>query len=164
VILRAAPALAVGLLLAGCGVEAKYQAAPQVKTFFDAVRDGDGIRFERHVDRPALRGLIRRRLVEAAGPEAARVAGRLTGPAGERTVDRLIAPAAFRIDWKRAGFPMPSGPTTPELAAALRTLGPDRVCLPDGADRDRCALTFARRDGIWRLTAIDPRTVKVSWG
>jgi hypothetical protein len=61
----------------------------------------------------------------------------------------------FQVATQGAGPLAGRTPSAPEIAAVLRPLGDDRVCMasrPGGTD---CAATFENQSGTWRLVAID---------
>ena len=154
--------LAVGALLAACGANVKYDAAQDVRTFLVAVREGDAGTFEAHIDRPALREAVASELREALEREGAGgVAAALGTGAVEGAADRLISPEAFRLAAEQGG--LNRTPSAAEIATQLRVVQPGRVCLPAGSGGG-CALSFAQRDGVWKLVAIDFQGVRASGG
>jgi hypothetical protein len=148
------------LALAGCGLDIRYDAAEDVHAFMVAARDGDDTAFERHVDREALRADIRRKLEEKGGPEAQRLSRMLSRRGGEDALDRMITPDSFRIVVQGAGASRI--PSRVEIAAGLRMIDPDTVCLRDGRAPNSCAMTFQKQGDAWRLVSLQPGEVQVT--
>lgn len=146
--------------LAGCGADVKYDAAQDVHAFLVAVRTSDDATFERHVDRPALRAVVAADLQEALEGQGAGALGAALGRgAVESAADRLITPETFSFAAQQGGITRT--PSAAEIASQLKVLDPGRVCLQS---QGACALTFASRDGVWKLVAIDTAGLQVSSG
>jgi hypothetical protein len=145
----AAPLIAL-VLLGACSKEAPKDAAGAVQGFLAAAANGDAAAFEAAVDRPAVRGDLRRQLVAVAQQAGVEVDGGPSDPA----LDRMIVPEAVR-----EVAATPEAATAAELAPLLKKLPDGRVCLHDMAD-EACRLTFARqkaarqRPAAWRLVGM----------
>ena len=137
--------------LAACGgVDVKYDAAQDVRTFIVAAREGDRATFDRHIDRPAVRAAVVREMQQALAKEDAGGLGAMLGPkALEAAADQLISPEAFRFAAEQGG--LSRTPTAAEIATQLKVVEPGRVCL---VNKNACALTFADRGGVWKLVEV----------
>ncbi len=151
---RSALAVTVALALGGCErAGTQLDAAQDVRAFIVASREGDRATFDRHVDRAALTADLRRQIV--AQPGAAGAARLFESEQGRQLLDRLIAPETFAFALDRAGPALQRTPTTPEIAAVLRVVDGDTVCLPQGGLDGPCAASFDRQGDTWRLTALN---------
>jgi hypothetical protein len=146
--------------LAACEApQQRLDAAEDVRSFLLAAREGDRAGFDRHLDREALKAQL--------SGEAERIfAGQTRIPAGAREamLERMVdgfGPEMFQLATQGAGPLAERTPTAPELAAVLRPVGDDRVCLPTQPGAQNCAATFENQDGTWRLVAIDVSAVRV---
>jgi hypothetical protein len=158
---RLLAALIALALLAGCNrVSQQLDAAEDVRAFLVAVRAGDRAGFDRHVDRAALKADIQRQagVRAAAGDPAAAL---IQTEHGGRLLDTLIGPETFQYALRSVPVLADRTPTAPELAAVLRTLDENRVCLPEGGLEGPCAATFARQGEVWRLVAISASGVQL---
>ena len=148
-----AAALAVGALGA-CATAQRYDAAQDIRAFLVAVRDGDRVSFDAHVDKPALKAGLKARLLasEAAshGVQSRETLGALlAGPLVNVAVDALARPEVFRAAAELAGYgPQTRIPGPLILGQDLQPMGDDRVC---ALIRRQCAFVFKREDGVWRL-------------
>lgn len=148
--------------LAACEqVDARLDAAEDVRAFVEAVRAKDAGGFNRHVDRSALKADVRRQLQARAedGDPAALLLG---SRQGERLLDGLITPESFNFALERAGPALARTPSAPEIAALLKPAGADRFCLPEGGLEGPCAATFARQGDTWRLVSVSLSGLGVS--
>lgn len=154
---RALAALAV-LALSACASVERVDAAGDVHAFLVAVRDGDRAKFNRHVDRAALKTQLRGRLIEEGarfgGPDSgAAAAAVLAGPLVDVGVDVLVQPQVFRAAARMAGYgPDTAIPNSLIISRQLRTLPGERVCVV--IDR-RCGFVFKNQAGVWRLIAFE---------
>ena len=152
--------LAIGLTLAGCASVARVDAAGDVHALLVAIRDGDQAGFDAHIDRAALGAQIEGYLVERT--RSAKIddsikglAFALAGSVAQAAGDALLRPQTFRAAAEYYGY-TPGQPLPGQLAIAgsLKALDDGRVC----ATRKKngpCLLTFAREDGVWKLTHFD---------
>ena len=154
-------AFAAGLLLALAACEAPQQrldAAEDVRAFLQAARTGDRATFDRHVDRQALKmqlsAEVGRLLAEQNVPPAARA------PLLDQLVDSF-GPEMFQMATQGAGPLAGRTPSAPEIAAVLRPLSEQRVCLPAQPGAQDCAATFENQGGTWRLVAVDVSGVRL---
>jgi hypothetical protein len=149
-------ALAGGL--AGCATAERLSAANDVHALLVSIRDDDRQTFEAHVDRPALEAQIQSRLAahapKAEGDLAAAetwLEARIARAAG----GLLIQPRVFAAVADYYGYSRETPiPNVLELAAILRPLPGERVCATQKR-RGPCLLTFAHKDGAWRLVSFD---------
>jgi hypothetical protein len=156
---KAAPVLIATTLLAplaGCDRTAAGDAAKGVAGFLEAVRRGDRAAFEAHVDRAALRADLRAQLADLGRAKDLDV----DGGASEFALDRMITPEAFRLVQAPGDAPLAAAPTLAQVAGAIQVKDRRHVCLTDARD-GRCALRFARADGVWRLTGMQAAAVRI---
>ncbi len=146
---------ALVLLLGGCGVGARGDAAEDVARFLAAAQSHDRVAFEAQVDRPTVRDDLRRRIAEAARADSLDVDG---GPS-EFTLDRMIAPAVIHVV-DSAGEPLAEAPRPSQVATALKKVDDGKVCLQREGG---CLLTFARSKEGWRLVSMPPSNVTVTF-
>lgn len=147
-------ALAACGVLAACASPQQYDAAADIHAFLIAVRDGDRVAFDAHVDRIALRQQVEGRLLREAPSDLRGLSAILSPALASVATDVLLRPQVFRsvaiMNGYEPGQPIPR-PTV--IAQALRSAGPGRVCI---GERDRpCTLVFTREEGVWRLTAFE---------
>lgn len=156
-------AMALTLALAGCSTTQRLGAANDVHALLIAIRDGDQAAFDRHIDRAALRSQLEEVLIaRAQGADRSgslgSVASILAGPLANVAADALLRPRVFRSVAEyygyRANQPIP-GPVL--IAARLRALPDGRVCATTRSNGP-CVVTFARREGTWRLVSYDGDT------
>lgn len=149
------PLLLAALLLAGCErAGQRLDAAEDVRAFLLAVEARDRPAFDRHVDRAALKADINRQ-ASARAADGEHAAALLATEQGQQLLDRLITPESFRLAVRSAPVLADRTPSAVELAAVLRPLSDDRVCLPAGTGDSPCAATFARQGGAWRLVGLN---------
>ncbi|MFL5295983.1 MAG: DUF2939 domain-containing protein [Phenylobacterium sp.] len=142
--------------LTGCSLDVRADAAQGVARFLDAVHDGDRKAFEASIDRPALRSALRGQLADLARANGLDV----EGGASDFALDRMITPEAFRLVEARSGRPVPAAPTAAQVAVLMKVADKSHVCLGDPSQA-RCILSFAKRDGVWRLTGMQATELKV---
>ena len=153
-----APVLtAFSVLLAGCGVGARADAAAGVERFLSAVQEGDLISFEARIDRPSLREDLRRQLIEVGRANGLEVEG---GPS-DAALDRMIGPDAFRLVEAHTGQALPEAPNAAEVALLLKPLPNGQVCLHDLSAEERCLLTFAKVRDRWRLVGMQAMDLRI---
>lgn len=148
--------LALALLLNGCGLDVRADAAKGIVSFLDAVHRGDRPAFEAALDRPALRADLRAQLVGLGRARALDVDG---GPS-EFALDRMITPRAIKLVEAHTGQAASRSPTAAQIAPTLKVADRRRVCVSDPG-RGRCLLTFAKEKGAWRLVGMQATDLKV---
>ena len=148
----------LALALASCASVRKLDAANDVHALLISIRDNDQVAFDAHVDRPALKKEIERRLVaegakdERLGALAALLAPGLAELAGEA----LVQPSVFRSVAEHYGYtPKTKIPGPLAISQALKTLPDGRMC----ATRTKggpCLLYFTQgADDRWRLSGFE---------
>ena len=138
---------ALALSMAACGLDPRKEAAKDIAAFMAAVQRDDQPAIEAALDRPALRINLRDQLADlgrAAGIDVG------NGPS-EFAMDRMITTQAIRLAEARSG--LPAIPTAAQVEPVLKMPDKAHACVQDTA-KDHCALTFARRGGIWRLAGM----------
>lgn len=150
--MRVAP-LAFLAVLAGCG-DGRGDAAQAAGRLLAAAHARDRIAFEAVIDRGALRDDLRRQMAAVSQANGLDVMG---GPS-EETLDRMIAPDAFRLAAR--GAPPPAAK---EIAAQMKSAGEGRVCLHDSTPDKVCLLTFARQQKVWRLVGMRATDMRIDF-
>lgn len=153
--IRPLAVVAVLALLGGCQrASTQLDAAEDVRAFLESVRTTDRAAFDQHVDRAALKAdLLRQAGVRAAKGDPA--AALLQTRQGEQLLERLITPETFAFAARSTPALADRTPSTPEIAAVLKLVDEDRVCLPSGGLDGPCAATFGRQGETWRLIGIN---------
>lgn len=150
----------LAVLLSGCATTQRLGAAGDVHLLLLAIRDGDQAAFDAHIDRPALKAELESRILNRAGRtdgsgSLSALAAVLAGPIADAAADAVLHPQVFRSVAEYYGYrpdqPIP-GPLV--IASQLRSLPDGRVCATRRRDGP-CLVTFARRDGAWRLVSFD---------
>jgi hypothetical protein len=154
-------ALLAGLLtLAACEApQQRLDAAQDVHAFLAAARTGDAATFDKHLDRGALKVQLRGELAKVLGDQPG-IPAAAQGPMLDQMVDNF-GPEAFQVATQGMGPLADRTPSAPEIAAVLKPIGEDRVCLPPSPGADTCAATFQRQGEVWRLVAIDAGGIRV---
>jgi hypothetical protein len=147
---------ALALALSACNGGEKTDASKDVARFLDAVRRGDRAGFDAGLNRPEIRSDLREQVKELARLKGVEVDG---GPS-EFAIDRMIAPEAFHLVDARTGQPLAAGPTPAQVAAMLKVRNATRVCLDD-ATTHACRITFAKRDGGWKLVGMPATDLRI---
>jgi hypothetical protein len=148
---------ALSVLLAGCGLGARADAAKGVERFLSAVQSGDLIAFEARIDRPSLREDLRRQLIDVGRTNGLEVDGGPSDPA----LDRMIGPDAFQLVEAHTGQALPEAPNAGQVALLLKPLEGGRVCLHDLTAEARCLLTFAKVRDRWRLVGMQAMDLRI---
>ena len=112
--------------------------------------DPDG--FEAVVDRPAVRADLRQQLLQVAQANTLSV----EGGASDAALDRMISPHAFRLVEASSGAPLVSAPSRTQIAALLKPVGRNTVCVHDQTPAETCLLTFTKLKAGWRLVGMAP--------
>jgi hypothetical protein len=139
---------ALALLMAACGPGVRAKGSAAIASFLAVVQRDDPRAFEAGVDRPALRADLREQLAELG-----RTRGVDVGGASEFALDRMITPQAVRAAAARVGPGWPAAPTAAQVVPHMKVVDRAHVCLEEAASR-RCLLSFAQRDGAWRLAGM----------
>ncbi len=149
------------LLTCACADAERFSAAGDIHALLVAIRDGDRVSFDAHVDREALKTQLRARLMaeaaRRAGGDAALAAlgSVLARPLIDAAADALIQPDVFRVVAETLGYsadrPIPGQVL---LAQSLRRIDDDHVCAPR-KPKGPCLLTFKNEDHVWRLTGFE---------
>jgi hypothetical protein len=147
---------ALTLGLGACSGNEKAEASKDVARFLDAARRGDRQGFEAGLSRPEVRSDLREQVTEVARLKGVEVDG---GPS-EFAIDRRIAPEAFHLIDQRTGQPLGAGPTPVQVGLMLKVRNSDRVCLDD-ATTHACRITFAKRDGGWKLVGMPASDLRI---
>lgn len=147
---------ALGLGLGACSGHEKADAAKDVARFLDATRRGDRAGFEAGVNRPEVRSDLREQVTEVARLKGVEIDG---GPS-EFAIDRRIAPEAFHLIDQATGQPLAAGPTPAQVAGMLKVRNSTHVCLDD-ATTHACRITFAKRDGGWKLVGMPAADLRI---
>lgn len=153
--------LAAAAALGACADVERYDAAADIRSLLQAIRDGDQAGFDAHVDRDALRNELRARLIEAAArraddhPGLAALGAALARPVADAAAGALVQPDVFRAVADQAGY-RPDRPLPPaaEIAAGLRRIDGGRVCVPR-SHAGPCLFVFADENGSWRLVSFE---------
>lgn len=146
--------LAVALSLAACATVQRLDAGGDIHALLIAIRDNDKAAFDAHIDRPALKAQLKTRItaeiIRRAGPIGGVLAQSFGGVA-DAVIDAALQPAVFLAVAEAKGYrPSQPLPGRTAIAASLRALPDDRVCVVDKADGP-CLLVFANEAGTWRL-------------
>jgi hypothetical protein len=148
--------MVLALALGACSSGEKADASKDVARFLYAVRRGDRQTFDAGLNRPEVRSDLREQVKELARLKGVEVDG---GPS-EFAIDRMIAPEAFHVVDARTGQPLAAGPTPAQVAAMLKVRNATRVCLDD-ATTHACRITFAKRDGGWKLVGMPATDLRI---
>ncbi|RAK57175.1 DUF2939 domain-containing protein [Phenylobacterium deserti] len=161
---------ALALAAASCGGKPEKDAAADVQTFLAAVQQRDVAEFERAIDRPAVRGVLRAQMVELSRAAGLEVEG---GPS-EFALNRMIGPDNLQLVDAASGQPMMSPPTVEQVRPMLKTVEKGVVCLHDGTPQQGCLLTFQKQKGGtkdeagetrqagWRLTGMPANHLQIA--
>lgn len=159
--LRVAALAALVLTVQACDRKPAERAdAAAAQALLASAWSEDPARFEKVVDRPAVRADLRGQLLRVAQANALAV----EGGASDAALDRMITPHAFRVVAAGSGAPLAAAPSRAQAAAMLKPAGKDRVCLHDQTPQATCLLTFAKAKDGWRLVGMAPAgfTIAVS--
>ena len=148
---------ALAVALGGCDLSVRADASKSIERFLKAVHDHDRTAFEASIDRAALRADLRDQLTELARAKGVVVEG---GPS-EFALDRMISPAAFRLVEANTGQALPGAPSAAEIALIMKVQDKAHVCVGDPR-ANRCALSFAKRGGTWRLVGMQATDLKIA--
>ena len=151
---------AVAASLSACATVSRLDAAGDVHDLLVAIRDNDRVRFDAHVDRPALKRQIEARLMDEARQRGGRsdaamaLAALAAGPLADVAGEALIQPETFHAAANYYGYtPDRPIPGRVAIASTLRPIGNGQVCA--AKKTGPCLLTFSQEGTIWRLTGFD---------
>jgi hypothetical protein len=147
---------ALAVALGGCDIGVRADASKAVERFMTAVHNDDRTAFEAVIDRKALRADLRDQLTDLARAKGVMVDG---GPS-EFALDRMISPAAFRLVEANSGRTLSAAPKAAEIALMMQVRDKAHVCVGDSG-KPRCPLSFAKRDGVWRLVGMQATDLKI---
>jgi hypothetical protein len=145
----AAAILGMSLCLAGCGLGERGDASKAIAKFLAAADKGDRAAFEAGIDRAALRSDLADQMADLGKTHGLDIAEAPT----EFVLDRMIAPPAVRAAAARTAPGWPAEPTAAQIVPRMKVKDLTHVCLEEQKTR-KCLLTFAKRDGAWRLVAM----------
>jgi hypothetical protein len=147
--LSVACAVALAVMLSGCGWGAGGDAARGIAGFLAAAHRGDQTAFEAGLDRRALRSDLHDQIAELGRGQALDVDG---GPS-EFMLDRRITPKAVLQAEAHTGYTAAAAPTAAQVKPLLRVHDGRHACL-SAPGPEHCVLSFTREKGAWRLTAM----------
>lgn len=147
---------ALALALSACGANPKTDASKDIARFLDAARRTDRQAFAAGLDRAEVQSDIRGQVVAFARMKGVDIDG---GPS-EFAIDRMIAPEAFHLIDARTGQPLTAGPSPAQVALMLKVRNSTRVCIDDATSHS-CRITFAKRDGGWRLVGMPATDLRI---
>ncbi len=148
----------LAMTLAACASVKTLEVADDVRAFLISIRDNDQAAFDTHVDRPALKRQIEKKLAAEAGQDErlSGLAAILTPALAELADEALIQPAVFRRVAEYYGYrPETKIPGPLAISQVLKPLPDGGVCATRGKNGP-CLLTFTKgSDGRWRLSGFD---------
>jgi hypothetical protein len=147
---------ALAVTLGGCETGERAEAAKAVERFLTAVHNNDRAAFEAVIDRPALRSDLHDQLTDLGRAKGVIVEG---GPS-EFALDRMISPAAFQLVEAKTGQALTHAPSAAEIALIMKVRDKSHVCVGDPG-KAVCALSFAKRDGTWRLVGMRANDLRI---
>jgi len=139
---------ALACLTSACGGGVRAKGSAAISAFLGAVQREDRQAFEAGLDRPALRADLRDQLADLGRSHGVDVGG-----ASEFALDRMITPQAVRLSAQRVVPGWPAVPTAAQVIPHMKATDGAHVCLEEAASR-RCLLSFAHKDGGWRLVGM----------
>jgi hypothetical protein len=147
---------ALAVAASGCDIGVRADASKAIARFLTAVHDNDRKAFEAGIDRQALRADLREQLTALARTKGVVVDG---GPS-EFALDRMISPAAFRLVEAQTGQALHVAPNAAAIALMMQVRDRSHVCVGDPG-KPRCALSFAKQEGTWRLVGMQATNLKI---
>jgi hypothetical protein len=148
---------ALAVTLGGCDVGVRADASKAIERFLTAVHNDDRRAFEAAIDRQALRADLRDQLTDLARAKGVVVEG---GPS-DFALDRMITPAAFQLVEAQSGQALHVAPNATAIALMMQVKDRAHVCVGDPG-KPRCALSFAKREGAWRLVGMQATDLKIA--
>ena len=139
----------LAVLLSACGGGMRTKGSAAIASFLAVAQGGDRRALEPLLDRTALRADLTAQISDLAKRHAVDVG---EGPS-EFAVDRMITPQAVRLTAARVAPGWPAHPTAAQIVPHMKAKDSRHVCLEEAATK-RCLLTFAQKDGAWRLTGM----------
>lgn len=147
----------LAIALSGCDIGVRADASKAIERFLTAVHNDDRKAFEAAIDRNALRADLRDQLTDLARAKGVVVEG---GPS-EFALDRMITPAAFQLVEAGTGQALAAAPNAAAIALIMQVRDRSHVCVGEPG-KPRCALSFAKRDGAWRLVGMQATDLKIA--
>lgn len=147
----------LAVALGGCDIGVRAEASKAIERFLTAVHNDDRKAFEAAIDRNALRADLRDQLTDLARAKGVVVEG---GPS-EFALDRMITPAAFQLVEARTGQALHVAPNAAAIALMMQVRDRSHVCVGDPG-KPRCTLSFAKRDGAWRLVGMQATNLTIA--
>lgn len=148
----------LALALASCASVRKLDAANDVHALLISIRDNDQAAFDAHVDRPALKREIERRVrAEGAKDERLGALAAILAPGlAELAGETLVQPSVFRSVAEHYGYtPKTKIPGPLAISQALKPLPDGRMCATKSKDGP-CLLYFSQGvDDRWRLSGFE---------
>lgn len=145
----------LAMWLSGCGLDAKNQAAEDVRELLVAAREGDAEAFEAGIDREKLKADLRVQVREAAREQGIDIGG-----PSDAALDRMIGPDALRVAQPDPAAP----PTAAQIAEILDVRDNSRACLRAPGEADGCALTFEKQGPRWKLIGVQTSRLELRPG
>ncbi len=140
---------ALALSLSACGLGERSEASKAIAGFLAAAQKGDRTAFEAVIDRNALRSDLADQMSDVGKNHGLDVGE----PPSEFVLDRMINPRAVSVLAARTAPNWPASPTSAQIIPHMKVRDYRHVCLEEQATK-QCLLTFTKRDGAWRLTAM----------
>jgi hypothetical protein len=141
--------------LAACASVQRLDAAQDVHALLIAIRDNDQAAFDAHVDRPALKQDLTAKLNQRIDKRLRGWASVLGPSVADFASETLVQPQVFKLVAKQYGYtPETPIPNVIEIAGALKPLDDSHVCAVTKKGGP-CLMTFAKEQGVWKLTRFD---------
>lgn len=141
--------LGFSLTLSACGLGERHEASAAIAGFLAAVQHDDRAAFEHGIDRAALRADLADQMSDLGRAKGVDVG---EGPS-EFALDRMISPLAVARVAAHTAPGWPAAPSAAQITPRMKVRDIRHVCLEqEGAKR--CLLSFAKRDGAWRLVGM----------
>lgn len=140
---------ALAFALSACGLGERSEASKAIARFLSVVQKDDRQGFEAGIDRAALRSDLADQMSDVGKNHGLDVGE----PPSEFVLDRMINPQAVRVLATRTAPGWPALPTAAQVVPHMKVRDYRHVCLEEQATK-QCLLTFAKRDGAWRLTGM----------
>ena len=155
----AAAVLAISVGLAGCGplgwgLGERGDASKAIARFLAAADKDDRAAFEAGVDRKALRADLADQMADLGRNHGLDIGE----PPTEFVLDRLISPLSVKQAAARTAPNWPAQPTAQQIVPRMKVRDLTHVCLEEQGSK-KCLLTFAKRDGVWRLIGMPASAV-----
>ena len=126
----------LAVALGGCDIGVRADASKAIERFLTAVHNDDRKAFEAAIDRDALRADLRDQLT-------------------------ALHHDALQLVEARTGQALPAAPNAAAIALMMQVRDRSHVCVGDPG-KPRCALSFAKREGTWRLVGMQATDLKIA--